>query len=201
MRLSTRAGRKKYFNGDRDLAARWRALKRLAIQGHDHGRELEFFARELKARRFVEDKWLSAPFLFGWLYQWFSDFGRSVLRPLGAWAVSTAAFAGLYLSVAGSSSSCLAGSGTPWGAALGISLHKGLVFIGQGSSAVLDRYYACLYGFHSMSTVHPPPVPLPERFVSVIPDAAFNLGLAQALVSAVFIFLILLALRNHFRIK
>ena len=39
----------------RNIPARWRALKRLAIQGHDTERELEFHARELRSQRFAED--------------------------------------------------------------------------------------------------------------------------------------------------
>ena len=37
-----------------NLFARWRALKRLAIQGHDTDRELEFHAQEIRAERFSE---------------------------------------------------------------------------------------------------------------------------------------------------
>jgi hypothetical protein len=89
----------------RDLPARFRALKRLAIQGHDTERELEFHARELQAQRFTEDwpvpfrlfkgkRWLPIAFLhvrawagffrflFGILYAFFSDYGRSLARPL-----------------------------------------------------------------------------------------------------------------------
>ena len=40
---------------DKDMAARWRALRGLASDGHDHEREMDFFAGEVKAQRFVED--------------------------------------------------------------------------------------------------------------------------------------------------
>ena len=78
----------------RNIPARWRALKRLAIQGHDTERELEFHARELRSQRFAEDWPLPLAFWrgrawagffrfwFGYFYQWFSDFGRSLARPL-----------------------------------------------------------------------------------------------------------------------
>ena len=36
------------------MPARWRALKRLAIQGHDTDRELQFFSGELRSQRFAE---------------------------------------------------------------------------------------------------------------------------------------------------
>ncbi len=46
---------KRLFDGDRDVPARWRALKRLAIQGHDHEREQLFFPMEIRSARFVTD--------------------------------------------------------------------------------------------------------------------------------------------------
>ena len=89
----------------RNIPARWRALKRLAIQGHDTERELEFHARELRSQRFAEDwplplafwrgrAWAFFRFWFGYFYQWFSDFGRSLARPLiASWVVLIAAAA------------------------------------------------------------------------------------------------------------
>ena len=84
----TRARVKDNVLGNPDLAARWRALKRLAIQGHDHAREQAFFKGELKARRWSEDKPWHAVFWFGVFYQVLSDFGRSPWRPLLWWGVS-----------------------------------------------------------------------------------------------------------------
>ena len=44
-----------------NISSNWRALKRLAIQGHDHERELIFFAAEIKSQRGKEDKALPNP--------------------------------------------------------------------------------------------------------------------------------------------
>ncbi len=94
----------------RNIPARWRALKRLAIQGHDTERELEFHARELRSQRFTEDwplplafwrgrAWAGLfRFWFGYFYQWFSDFGRSLARPLIASWVVLIASAAFFLS-------------------------------------------------------------------------------------------------------
>jgi hypothetical protein len=41
--------------GDRDIPARYRALKRLAIQGHDHEREQVFHAGDITSSRFTTD--------------------------------------------------------------------------------------------------------------------------------------------------
>ena len=90
------------------LFARWRALKRLAIQAHDTDRELEFNAQEIRAERLAsrwpklprsrEDcgDWLRA--LSGALYGFFSDYGRSLLRPFGFWILAIAVSAAFYLS-------------------------------------------------------------------------------------------------------
>ena len=114
----------------RDMPARWRALKRLAIQACDQDREHAFFAGEVRSARLAGDwplpfvppkweglpRWLGwinrVPFVFwrpeawagffrfwaGWAYEIFSDFGRSLLRPLLFWllvmSVATVYFLG-----------------------------------------------------------------------------------------------------------
>ena len=65
-----------------DPSRRWRALRRLAIQGQDHERELQFLKGEIAARRGTQDKLFHLRFWVGWLYQILSDFGRSMVRPL-----------------------------------------------------------------------------------------------------------------------
>ena len=94
----------------RNLFARWRELKRLAIQAHDTDRELEFNAQEIRAERAVSHwpipvklhegkRWLeSVRSLSGFLYGLFSDYGRSLFRPFIAWAIGIAFFAAFYLS-------------------------------------------------------------------------------------------------------
>jgi uncharacterized protein YjbI with pentapeptide repeats len=220
----------KGFKTDRDLttATRWSELKRLAVQRHDHQHELEFFRGELLERRGAADKIWHAAFWFGVLYQIFSGFGRSVLRPFFWWAVGVAGFSWAYLAehvaragyiaalgnsegswvfvlwrtigaVTGSASSlsCIVGTSNPWSAALGLSLQKAL-FAGIGSIRKLDQIQACLFGIHGNQ---PAPGTPPTSFQPVIPDSMSILGVFQFFWSAAMIFLILLALRNHFRIK
>jgi len=93
----------------RNMPARWRALKRLAIQGHDTDRELEFHARELRSQRFAGEWPLPLAFWqgkawggffrfwFGMLYGFFSDFGRSLARPLLFWLAAIAIGSVYYL--------------------------------------------------------------------------------------------------------
>lgn len=204
----TLANIKKWFVGDPDLAARWRGLKRLAIQGHDHTQELVFFKGEVTARRGSIDKPWHALFWFGAFYQWLSDFGRSLMRPLLWWIVITAGFACLYLdrqptathAAATPVGACNIGPGKTWEAAFGISIRKGLLILGQDTTT-LNRFYACLYGIHNEPVPKMKPGQLPARLVPKIPFEIVMLGIAQNLISAVLIFLFLLAVRNHFRIK
>ncbi len=94
---------------------------------------------------------------------------------------------------------CVAGPGEPWVAAITLSIHKGLLFLGLVPIDKLSRIHACLYGIHP--TGAPQPSQLPASFSPVIPDGVTILGFIQYPLSAVLIFLFLLAIRNHFRIK
>jgi hypothetical protein len=78
-----------------DVAAKYRVLKKMAVEGHDQERELEFAAQEHRARRF----WVDRPFgggavrfWLGLIYDQLSNFGRSVLRPLSILALFTLLF-------------------------------------------------------------------------------------------------------------
>jgi len=101
-----------FDRGGANAVRNYRALKRLAIQGHDTDRELQFFSGEVRSARFVSDWpvpwpiWEAKPcggffrFWLGTLYEIFSDFGRSVFRPVAAWLFCILAFAAFYLSQA-----------------------------------------------------------------------------------------------------
>jgi hypothetical protein len=94
---------------DRDIPARWRALKRLAVQARDHDREQLFFASEIRAARFAWDHPLPLPpwrreawfgftrFWIGLAYGAFSNYGRSALLPLAWWCLGLIAAAAIYL--------------------------------------------------------------------------------------------------------
>ena len=173
---------------------RWRALRRLATQGHDHASEQLFFRGELLARRGVTDRYWQASFWLGVFYQIFSDFGRSLIRPLLWWTVGVLVFAGVYLSHHPRGDEwltleCIAGTGKPWVSALGLSLHRSLPAL-SGFRDTLPQFHACLYGVQSENPFRP-----------IIPDVVSFLSVPQVLFSAVMIFLFLLAVRNHFRIR
>jgi hypothetical protein len=100
---------RRVFRADRNLPARWRALKRFAINANDTDRGHEFFARELEAARFAGDWPVPWPpssksawsgffrFWFGAFYGLTSDYGRSVALPLLWWCVAVLIGAMFYL--------------------------------------------------------------------------------------------------------
>ena len=241
-----------------DLPARWRALKRLAIQGHDTDRELAFFSGEVRSARFAGDWPLPWPiwkgsawggtlrFYAGWLYQIFSDFGRSLLRPFLAWVLCIVIFAVYFLGqnqdmaakrrdlnphgfigrvIAYSTTAWNAASGetsidcvsktlptgdpekdstngftglaepvrtrtNPVNEALSIAYHNALIVLdSSGDSA--HRAFGCLYGV--------------ERYggnpVAYVPRSVAIASGIQKLLSAIFIFLFGLGLRNMLKVK
>ena len=189
------------------LPAQWRALRRLAIEGHDHERELQFFKGEITARRGTVDTWRTGRFWVGWLYEVLSDFGRSMLRPV-VWLMMTFGLFGAFYFGYGHVArqelftgwlKCIAGEGGTLPAALSLSVHNVFPFAGIGSSGKLEQVYACLYGIHPVTSLEDGG--LPVGFTPVIPDGVALAGVAQFIVSAVLVFLFVLAIRNYFRIK
>ncbi len=274
-------------SADRDMPARWRALKRLAIQACDQDSEHAFFAGEVRAARlagdwplfFVPPKWEGlphwlgwinwVPFVFwrpeawagffrfwaGWAYEIFSDFGRSILRPLLFWllvmTVATVYFLGESVQPPGLAGSGVAGTAQAyarqaWDAlrdpprcfagtrrelaveqkidadgrvskvseekkvqvtfsgltataagstdalkeAINLSWHNAFIVLDGGADAA-HRTYGCLYGV--------------ERYggnpVAFVPSSVARASGAQKLLSALFIFLFGLALRNMLKMK
>jgi hypothetical protein len=113
--------------------------------------------------------------------------------------LATGAFAWAYIyDAARDGRGCCIGEGGPWSAAFGLSIRKAMPFAGVASAEKLNQIYACLYGIHGTCCSG---APLPEKFTPVIPDVVDFIGIGQLLLSLVLIFLFLLALRNHFRIR
>ena len=185
---------------DRDEAARFSWLKKLAIAAHDHDREQTFFAGELRARRsdhprkfrlmkrYVDEGLLGFAGLrreavWSIPYDLISDFGRSVLRPIVLWFVLTGAFALAYATVDGV---IAPKEGCPEALTSGLflSLKNGLLLLGGNQRAELSNTYTCLYGGEAS-----------------VPAMVGYLGIGQGFLSAILLFLVLLALRNLFKIK
>ena len=66
---------------DGDDAVKFRRLKQLASDWRDHEGELEYFGKELQAKRFYETRG-RGPIFLNWLYGALSNFGQSIERPV-----------------------------------------------------------------------------------------------------------------------
>lgn len=158
-----------------DDADKYRRLKELAIAAKDHDREQKFFASELKAKRFYETH--EAALVWSYLYEWFSDFGRSVYRPLVSLYATVVAFGFLYWLTALFS----AGGGDK-------SLDNGLKL----SAAVLVPFVAAARTSYGEAQN--------ALFGQDIGLALDLLIIFEGILGLAFVFLIGLALRNRFRI-
>ncbi len=170
--------------GDPALIAKYRAIRRIAIQGADYEREQMAFKGELRSRRWTTDKLRHPGLWLGIFYDAFADCGRSIVRPAALWLLSVAAFAVMYLRMADPAGwTC----GTPFVKALFLSGRNGLVLFSGSRDARIAQAYQCLYGGGAE----------PD-----IPDAvSFLEAFVQVPLSAVLIFLFLLAVKNRFKIK
>ena len=166
----------------------YRRLKQLAAEAHDYETELRLFALETKAKRSYVltfgNPWHLLSLLLNYLYEWFSDFGQSVMRP-GIWLGLTFAIA-LYLFAA------LAGSlGWPWalpGAVWVAAAVNLLPFAGQ---AVIGR---------EIMREGLCPAPADAQDWGCL-QALYAISAVEGLFALIFLFLIGLGLRNRFRIK
>jgi len=155
---------------DEHDADKLRRLKQMAATAMDHDRDQEFFALELKAKRFHETKGMHL--LPNYIYECTSDFGRNIRRPLLSLIFTWIAF-GLIYGV-GFGKAGMGDLGFPY------SFKKLFPFI-PGSQNRLDALEAQLFGSS------------PSWFISFF-------TVAEGFLAAGFIFLIGLALRNRFRL-
>ncbi|MYA07670.1 MAG: hypothetical protein F4060_17075 [Holophagales bacterium] len=190
------------------VVARWRALKSLAIQGCDYERELQFFRGELRARRGREDPVTGAFFWIGWMYEILSDFGLSVSRPLALLVASLVAFGTIHAKQSPYLWSEVAFSlafGTrsaevcnPGASAAVLSLDAAFPFLGISGEAASSAQ-DCLYSQEYLA------ISLDERPAGRsdkrVPTKLALVEVTQFFVSSTLLFLVLLAIRNRFRVS
>jgi hypothetical protein len=190
--LPSRWPRKK---GGMSLIPKYRHVRRLAIQGHDYEREQMAFKGELRSRRgYVDYK-----FGLGFWYDLIADCGRSIWRPFLTWLVFLVAFTFAYLSNAGVpvstwNDACQNVVHTPkWLKALSLSISNAVPVIGSSRVEEIRAIYGCLYGSSHVS----------QGGAAQFDISGWSLILqtGQNVVSAALIFLVLLAIRNQFKIK
>jgi uncharacterized protein YjbI with pentapeptide repeats len=174
-----------------DANVKFRAIRRLAIQGHDHENEARAFKGEVRAKRGSQHKWYHAPFWVGILYDTLCDFGVSIMRPFLLWLVSIPLFTSIYLEQANKFATALlsCSDGTPiWEKALVFSLKNSVLFVSWDREQIRSAY-ACLY------------YKVPSNTELIVPTSSAFIQAFQSIWSAILIFLFLLAVRNNFKIK
>ena len=178
-----------FVSGDSALIPKYRAIRRMAIQGADYDREQRAFKGELRSRRWTTDKWWHPSLWLGIVYDGVADCGRSISQPFGVWAATIIAFAAFYWSraIPGAETRCAEGDG-PFVQALYLSVKNALVLFAGTRDARVNQAYVCLY---NGSPEHPH-IPASVTFVET---------LLQFPMSATLIFLFLLAVKNRFKIK
>jgi hypothetical protein len=161
----------------------------MAIQGADYESEHKAFKGELRSRRWSIDKWRHPSAWLGVLYDGVADCGRSITQPAIAWAATIIVFAAFYGSraFAGAEARCADGGGA-FVQALYLSVKNALVLFAGTRDARVNQAYVCLYG----GAAEQPHIPASVTFVET---------LFQFPISAVLIFLGLLAVKNRFKIK
>ena len=178
-----------FVSGDPDLIPKYRAIRRMAIQGADYDREQRAFKGELRSRRWTTDRWWHPSLSLGILYDGIADCGRSIIQPFAVWAATIIAFATFYWSraIAGAEIRCAEHDG-PFVQALYLSVKNALVLFAGTRDARVNQAYVCLYN----GSAEHPHIPASVTFVET---------LLQFPISAVLIFLFLLAVKNRFKIK
>lgn len=174
--------------GDRRLVAGYRAMRRLAIQGHDYDREQMAFVGELRSRRWTTDRWYQPALWLGYIYDAVSDSGRSIARPFITWLVSIVIFGLVYWQMSGRIKNCSAAPDHPLIQAMLLSLKNALVGLSTSRDPRFLAAYDCLYGPPNTQA----PIPISVTIIEMV---------AQIPASASLIFLFLLGVRNRFKIK
>jgi hypothetical protein len=176
--------------GGESNSARYRALKRLAIQAYDHESEMKFFAAEIAGARFVTDYpviwrlwsptawWGVLRFWSGWLYQLTSSFGRSLIRPLGLWLLTAVLGAAYFL---GQNPDVIEARN----AAIAAGASKGVLTYAGSSFTALQKRQPCFAGLPDKNQKGDPimiGLPEPMRRSTNAATEAMHLALRNGLV-------------------
>jgi len=176
--------------GQRDDIPRYRHIRRIALGGHNHDAEAMAFKGETRAKRFTEHGWLSLALYAGMFYDAVSDFGRSIVWPLLVWLFSIPFFVLIYLWNAGKLSQLVGAceGAAYWGKALLFALKNALLIV-SWDFAQINSAYSCLYGVELQGSLN------------AVPAGNAVIQGVQSVFSAVVLFLLLLGVRNQFKIK
>ena len=178
-----------------DGAERARILKKLAADGHNHDEELRFFAMEMRAKRKHEIPYnsvLNWPKLFiNHAYEFFSDFGQSIFRPL-LWLLCVSIVSAYFYAGLLHSSRCLR-----------------LTAIWELDASVLTATFSSLLPFAGQTLIGRKVIESglcgqfdPSSFQHIDCLATvYRISAVEGIFSFIFLFLLGVALRNIARIK
>ena len=172
---------------DPEDVSKFRKLKVMALAANDHEKDGEFFAGEMLAKRGTETTGFFG-LLFNTIYWWLSDFGQSFVRPIGWLIASYLVFAAACLYLIRDT----------------LTLSDRLWFAADYSFRNMLPLFGSLFRFASAPTDH---VSWYQKTYDCLGDAGvdidqlISLGIAQSMIGTVLLFLLLLALRNKFRLK
>lgn len=178
---------------DHEDEAKFRKLKVMAMEMHDHEREGRFLAEEFMAKR-ISGEWYSPNLFVNWLYWILSYYGQSFMRPLVGLGVSLVLFTCMYLLIAfyGVETYMPLPNWDELRLAVGMSIRNFIPIIGSLFGALLrpeDHSSSFMTVYHDL--VHK----------GLDADWLIAIGIVQNIIGAVLLFLFLLALRNKFRLK
>ncbi|MEP2942260.1 MAG: pentapeptide repeat-containing protein [Hyphomicrobiales bacterium] len=186
-----------WWKGEYDEAAKFRKLKAMALASNDHEKDGEFFAYEMLAKRGDDkdnksflDRFIQSPFdlLINWFYFTLSNFGQSYLRPLVCLLISLVVFIAPYF--------WMVRSFLPTSEALWFGFdHSWRNFM-----PLLNSLFRFAYRPENHET------PYEKSYNALIAhettiDCLITLGIAQNFIGLILLFLLLLGLRNKFRLK
>ncbi len=197
-----------------ETKASYQALKRIAIQAHDHENEQRFWAGELRSDRSLRTEdggWKLRPLVsaFWWgniAYEFFSDYGRSIVRPLFSLFILLCIMTNIHiyahytLNKEPISTSKTKTHTTKQSdlkdcdirsSAFRVAAKNGAIGLLQNPAkrSTFVRDYTCLYGTYN------------DNATPKIPNSIFWIELFHTLFSAILIFLTLLGIRNNFKLK
>jgi Pentapeptide repeats (9 copies) len=182
--------------GKAEFVAPYRLLRRMAAQSGDYEREHMALKGELRSRRWSLDKWWHPGLWLGLFYDGASDCGRSVARAFIAWLALLAIFPLLYLlnspiPLGAWQSPCPNSQAHAWERAANLALSNSVPVVFNARSEDTRAFLACTAP--AATPGRPPQLDSPLSLTA--------LQLLQALLSATLIFLVLLAVKNRFKIK
>ncbi len=182
-----------------ELAARWRALKRLAEQARHHYYTALFARNEMRARAPLDRRQRPLAWLLGRIYGLLSDYGLSLWRPWAWWFAALVIFAMGYARAAhpglrpAELVACIPGFAVraPLDEAANEVCTTALAASFFAQAPVVPRLWQIGETGSPFLTLFGPDIP------GWVPVA----GTLQTLISATLLFFFLLAVRNHFRIR